>query len=84
MKTDVGVRVLTSAQIDAGCSIEHEVTGEEAFFSFADGAVSLSFTDKEAFRKFMGEAVKALSTLGITDHDATADAGRRGGGVGNS
>jgi hypothetical protein len=75
MKTDVGVRVLTSAQIDAGCSIEHEVVGDRAFFAFADGAVSLIFTDRKAFRKFMSEAMEALATLGLDDHDATADTG---------
>jgi hypothetical protein len=67
MKNDIGVRVRTSADIDASCSIEYEVTGKQAFFSIADGAVSLHFTDEQAFRKFMGAAMKVLSVIGLDD-----------------
>lgn len=69
MQAELGARVRTSADIDANCLIEYEVTGKAAFFSFADGAVSLHFTDERAFRKFMGEAIKVLSVLGLDDFD---------------
>jgi hypothetical protein len=65
MKADVGIRVLTSARIDASSTIEHEVVGQQAFFSFSDGAVSLFFTDERAFRKFMAEVVKVSIALGL-------------------
>ncbi|NUT51321.1 MAG: hypothetical protein HOV94_29070 [Saccharothrix sp.] len=65
MKTDVGIRVLTSARIDATSTIEHEVVGQEVFFSFSDGAVSLFFADARAFGKFMAEAAKVSSALGL-------------------
>jgi hypothetical protein len=76
MKTDIGVRVRTSAEIDANCAIEYEVTSKEVFFSFADGEASLHFTDGQDFRKFMGEAMKVLATLGLDD---SGDAARLSG-----
>jgi uncharacterized protein (UPF0261 family) len=76
MNTIVGTRVRTSAEIDSDCLIEYEVSGKQAFFSFADGAVALHFTDEQAFKKFMGEAMKVLNTLGLGGADATADTSR--------
>ncbi|MFD1150481.1 hypothetical protein [Saccharothrix hoggarensis] len=64
MQIELGTHVRTSAQIDANCAIDHEVVGGEAFFSFADGAVSLHFTDERAFRNFMAEAVAVLARFG--------------------
>ncbi|MFD0202305.1 MULTISPECIES: hypothetical protein [Saccharothrix] len=75
MQADSGTsRVRTSAEIDANCTIDHEIVGKEAFFSFADGMVSLHFTDEYAFRNFMGEAVKVLSVLGLNDFGDVANA----------
>jgi hypothetical protein len=65
MKSDVGIRVLTSARIDAEATVEHEVVGREAFFSFADGAVSLIFSDEQAFGNFMAQALEASTALGL-------------------
>lgn len=73
MDVEVGAYVRTVAEIDASCAIDHEVVGKEAFFSFADGAVSLHFTDERAFRNFMTEAVAALARLGLGDLDARQD-----------
>lgn len=67
MQNSAGIQVRTTAEIDASCTIEHEVSGEEVFFAFADGTVALHFAGKEAFRNFMGEAVQALAKVGISD-----------------
>ncbi|MBB5808420.1 hypothetical protein F4560_008188 [Saccharothrix ecbatanensis] len=75
MKSDVGVRVRTSAEIDVSCTIEYEVVGKQAFFSFADGAICLMFTDERAFKKFMAEAMEVLATPGLGEPDATSIGG---------
>ncbi|MFD0201666.1 MULTISPECIES: hypothetical protein [Saccharothrix] len=63
MQTGVSAQVRTSAEIDASCVIEYEVVGKEAFFSFADGAVALHFTDEHAFRNFLRQVVNVSATL---------------------
>jgi hypothetical protein len=73
MNTNVGAQVRTSAQIDADCEIEYEVSGEQSFFSFGDGMVALHFSDETAFRKFMGEAMKVLGMLGLSGPDDVMD-----------
>ena len=75
MYAGVGAKVRTSAEIDANCTIEHEVVGKEAFFSFGDGTVALHFTDERAFRKFMSEAMTVLAMLGLGTSDAAGGNG---------
>ncbi|GGP55606.1 hypothetical protein [Saccharothrix coeruleofusca] len=66
MKNDFGIRTRTSTEIDVNCVVEHEISGGQVFLSFADGAFCLHFTDEHAFRRFMSEAIKVLSTLGLS------------------